>query len=188
MTPKMISRTVMILTLASVVVMMADGAASNAAPSSVDCMTVTATSMLDCVSYISNGSTIAKPQGGCCNGLKLVLNTHPECLCEVAKQGAAFDINITKAATLPTACGIHDAPVSKCGVISPPASAPVVPAVSPSTENAPSTTPATNETTSPTPAPSKSDSKPDSSSSPSFIGVSDSLLIAGLAASLFASF
>ncbi|MQM13323.1 hypothetical protein Taro_046248 [Colocasia esculenta] len=95
------------------------GAATEAgAPSaSVDC-TSTITSLIDCLSYVQNGSKVEKPEGGCCPGLKKVVKTQVSCLCEAFKSSADFAvaINITKALGLPAACGVSTPSVSKCKI------------------------------------------------------------------------
>ena len=90
--------------------------ASAPAPSSVDCTNLIL-SMADCLSFVSNDSTTAKPEGKCCAGLKTVLSTKAECLCEAFKSSARFDIvlNVTKALSLPSVCKIHAPPASNCG-------------------------------------------------------------------------
>ncbi|PWA49827.1 xylogen protein 1 [Artemisia annua] len=57
--------------------------------------------MADCLSYVTAGSTVKKPEGTCCSGLKTVLKTDDaECLCEAFKnsaQLAGVSLNVTKA-------------------------------------------------------------------------------------------
>ncbi|KAL5056184.1 hypothetical protein RYX36_036866 [Vicia faba] len=72
------------------------------APSpSVDCSTLVLT-MADCLSFVTNDSTITKPEGTCCSGLKSVLKTAPSCLCEAFKSSAQFGVvlNVSKALTI----------------------------------------------------------------------------------------
>ncbi|KAG5248515.1 non-specific lipid-transfer protein [Salix suchowensis] len=90
--------------------------ASAPAPS-VDCTNLVL-NMGDCLSFVSNGSTSTKPEGTCCSGLKTVLSTDAECLCEAFKSSAQFGIvlNVTKALSLPSACKIHAPPASNCGL------------------------------------------------------------------------
>jgi len=89
--------------------------ASAPAPS-VDCTTLVL-SMADCLSFVSNDSTSKKPEGTCCSGLKTVLGTDAECLCEAFKSSAQFGVvlNVTKALALPSACKIKAPPASNCG-------------------------------------------------------------------------
>ncbi|KAL5703914.1 hypothetical protein ACHQM5_022407 [Ranunculus cassubicifolius] len=119
-------------------------AVQSAAPAPTqDCSTVILT-MTDCLSYVTSGSTIAKPEGGCCSGLKTVLKTAPECLCETFKNSGQLGIslNMTKALNIPAACGIKSPPMSNCGIslASPPGASPPghSPKKSPKTPKTPS--------------------------------------------------
>ncbi|XP_019181655.1 PREDICTED: non-specific lipid-transfer protein-like protein At2g13820 [Ipomoea nil] len=46
----------------------------------VDCNNIIL-NLADCITFVTNDSTEAKPQGSCCSGLKMVLKTKTECLC-----------------------------------------------------------------------------------------------------------
>ncbi|KAH8521621.1 hypothetical protein H0E87_002601 [Populus deltoides] len=98
---------------------------SAPAPSSVDCTNLIL-SLSDCLSFVSNDSTAAKPEGKCCAGLKTVLSTKAECLCEAFKSSAQYGIvlNVTKALSLPSVCKIHAPPASNCGLAISPSGAP----------------------------------------------------------------
>lgn len=88
-----------------------------AAPApSFDC-SILVLKMAECLTYVSNGSTTTKPEGSCCSGLKTVLNTDAECLCEAFKSSAQFGVvlNVTKAIALPTACKLQASSVPNCG-------------------------------------------------------------------------
>ncbi|OAY32109.1 non-specific lipid transfer protein GPI-anchored 31 isoform X2 [Manihot esculenta] len=96
-----------------------------AAPApSFDC-SILVMKMAECLTYVSNGSTTTKPEGSCCSGLKTVLNTDAECLCEAFKSSAQFGVvlNVTKAIALPTACKLQASSVPNCGCASPSSSA-----------------------------------------------------------------
>ncbi|KAF8411502.1 hypothetical protein HHK36_004054 [Tetracentron sinense] len=166
--------------------------ATSPAPA-VDCSTLIF-NMADCLSFVSSGSSEAKPQGSCCSGLKTVLKADAECLCEAFKNSAQLgvELNVSKALSLPTACGVSAPPFSNCGLsVSPGAAAPVDPPKSSSPKSAPSpkshkssapvlppSTPAsTGGTTSeaPAPVPRTSDA---SLASTSFAAVLVSLVIA----------
>ena len=67
--------------------------------------------MAECISFLSNGSTEEKATPPCCSGFKSVLKTNAECICEALK--SSIDVNLTRAATLPSACQVS-APISKC--------------------------------------------------------------------------
>ncbi|QHO46618.1 Non-specific lipid-transfer protein-like protein [Arachis hypogaea] len=99
----------------------------NAAPApAVDCSSLVLT-MADCLSFVTNGSTTTKPEGNCCSGLKSVLKTAPQCLCEAFKSSAQFGVvlNVTKALALPAACKVSAPSASNCGLSETPAAAPV---------------------------------------------------------------
>ncbi|KAK9715828.1 hypothetical protein RND81_06G192200 [Saponaria officinalis] len=157
-----------------------------AAPPPVDCTSVVLT-MADCLSYVTNGSTTEKPEGGCCSGLKQVLKTDADCLCQAFQQSSQFGVvlNVTKALALPSACGVHAPSATKCGLSVSPAGAPVgvgvAPAGAPSIANAPTTGIGSSETSAPAAPPSKN-------SSPSSTIVSIQLIVAGVAAAFFTSF
>uniref|UniRef100_A0A2P2Q351 Lipid binding protein n=1 Tax=Rhizophora mucronata TaxID=61149 RepID=A0A2P2Q351_RHIMU len=98
----------------------------SAAPSpSVDCSNLIL-DMTDCLSFVTQGSTIAKPEGNCCSGLKTVLSTDAQCLCEAFKNSAQLGVslNVTKALTLPATCKLHAPSVSTCALTVTPAGAP----------------------------------------------------------------
>ncbi|ESQ31489.1 hypothetical protein EUTSA_v10004996mg [Eutrema salsugineum] len=93
----------------------------TAAPApAVDCSTLIL-NMADCLSFVSSGGTDAKPTGSCCSGLKTVLKTDAECLCEAFKSSASLGVtlNITKASTLPAACKLHAPSITNCGSLAP---------------------------------------------------------------------
>ncbi|MED6123797.1 Non-specific lipid transfer protein GPI-anchored 31 [Stylosanthes scabra] len=159
--------------LCAVFILGANGASPshshNAAPApAVDCSSLVLT-MADCLSFVTNGSTTTKPEGNCCSGLKSVLKTAPQCLCEAFKSSAQFGVvlNVTKAVSLPAACKVSAPSASNCGLSEAPASAPGLSpqspaAVSPSSSGgaaAPaSSTTAASEGSSPTPAPAAGNS------------------------------
>ncbi|KAK7400300.1 hypothetical protein VNO78_11505 [Psophocarpus tetragonolobus] len=127
---------------------------------SVDCSALVLT-MADCLSFVTNGSTVSKPEGTCCSGLKSVLKTAPACLCEAFKSSAQFGVvlNVTKAATLPAACKVSAPSATNCGLSETPATAPVgslSPQASPAPEKASdASTPGPVNEVSPAPAPAK---------------------------------
>ncbi|XWS23858.1 hypothetical protein CRYUN_Cryun28dG0051300 [Craigia yunnanensis] len=100
--------------------------------------------MADCLSFLSNDSTEEKPTPSCCSGFKAVLKSNAECFCEALKSNAelSIDVNLTKAAILPSACQVSAPPISKCDV-NPPSTgtpspdSPEMPAV-PGPSNSPS--------------------------------------------------
>lgn len=93
-----------------------DYAQCGSAPApAVDCSSLIL-NMADCLSFVSNGSTVAKPEGTCCTGLKTVLKADAACLCEAFKSSAQLGVvlNVTKASTLPAACKVSAPSVSNC--------------------------------------------------------------------------
>lgn len=94
-----------------------ESASRQAAPApAVDCNNLVL-NLADCLSFVTNGSTEKKPQGTCCSGLKMVLKTDAECLCEGFKNSAQLGVvlNVTKAMALPAACHVSAPSVSNCG-------------------------------------------------------------------------
>ncbi|XP_042462082.1 non-specific lipid transfer protein GPI-anchored 31-like [Zingiber officinale] len=79
-----------------------------AAPSpSPDCSSEVI-NLVSCLSFVQNGSTATRPEAQCCSGLRKVVEEAPDCICHLSSQGQAqgFSINVTKALTLPSDCGI----------------------------------------------------------------------------------
>ncbi|XP_073274345.1 non-specific lipid transfer protein GPI-anchored 31-like [Primulina huaijiensis] len=98
--------------------------AAPAAPApAVDCTSLVL-NMADCLSFVTDGSTLKKPEGTCCSGLKTVLKTDADCLCETFRNSAQLGvtIDVKKAFTLPTACHVSAPSVGNCGPLSPAAS------------------------------------------------------------------
>ncbi|XP_073030524.1 non-specific lipid transfer protein GPI-anchored 31-like isoform X2 [Primulina eburnea] len=110
-------------------------ASSQLAPApAVDCSTLVLT-MVDCLSFVTEGSKLTKPEGQCCSGLKNVLKTKAECLCETFRNSAQLGVklNVSKAATLPAACSVSAPSISNCGSLSPLAISPSSVAGAPAT-------------------------------------------------------
>ncbi|CAK9174261.1 unnamed protein product [Ilex paraguariensis] len=70
--------------------------------------------MVDCLSFLSNGGNETVPEASCCDGFKVVLDTDSECICEALKSSAdlGVSVNMTKAAALPSDCGVSAPPLS----------------------------------------------------------------------------
>ncbi|KAL3504502.1 hypothetical protein ACH5RR_034343 [Cinchona calisaya] len=143
---------------------MAYGAAPAPAPA-VQC-TDLISDMIDCIPFISvSQKAPSNPPATCCSGLKKVLDTNPECICEGIKNSDQMGIiiNLTKAAALPALCYLNAAPLSNCNfttspVPSPgcgPSPAPPTPSPKPPSPTPPATNP---------PSPTPSAMKPPSSS------------------------
>ncbi|KAK2393198.1 Bifunctional inhibitor/lipid-transfer protein/seed storage 2S albumin superfamily protein [Trifolium repens] len=99
----------------------------NAPSPSVDCSLLVIT-MSDCLSFVTNNSTVTKPEGTCCSGLKIVLKSIPSCLCEVFENSAQFGLvlNLTKTLTLPSFCKVSAPSLFNCGLSDAPAPAPAL--------------------------------------------------------------
>ncbi|KAF2299638.1 hypothetical protein GH714_002118 [Hevea brasiliensis] len=91
------------------------------APSTEDDCTTVIYDMIDCVPYLSVGSN-DKLDPLCCEGLKTVIAINPKCICEGLKSSAQLGIvvNMTRAALLPSDCGVHAPPISDCHISLPP--------------------------------------------------------------------
>ncbi|CAK7347100.1 unnamed protein product [Dovyalis caffra] len=148
---------------------------SPAPAPSVDCTDVSF-DMLDCITYLSDGSNVAKPTDSCCAGFEAVLSLDSECLCFALKHSADFGVavNLTRAAALSSLCGVSGPPLSKCGISVPPTGAPATPPSStpvpaPPTESPPSPViepPTNNQPSAPVPAPSNSGDNGGSAAAP----------------------
>ncbi|KAG8079661.1 hypothetical protein GUJ93_ZPchr0007g4416 [Zizania palustris] len=104
------------------VLALACGAASQApAPAagapSADCSS-SLVALTGCLSYITGGSTVAKPPKDCCAGVKSALTSPATvaCLCSAFGQDYGIPINYTRAAALPAACGGDPAALKKCNI------------------------------------------------------------------------
>ncbi|KAK8698763.1 hypothetical protein V6N13_114870 [Hibiscus sabdariffa] len=132
---------------------------SSSSTPTVDCSSLIL-NMADCLPYVSSGSQISKPEGTCCSGLKTVIKTNGECLCEAFKSSASLGLtlNLTRASTLPDACKIPASSFPKCALSLVPTAAP---GVQPSpTAGAPTTGSggASGTALTPAPAPNKAGS------------------------------
>uniref|UniRef100_A0A5K1G0P6 Bifunctional inhibitor/plant lipid transfer protein/seed storage helical domain-containing protein n=1 Tax=Nymphaea colorata TaxID=210225 RepID=A0A5K1G0P6_9MAGN len=86
-----------------------------APPPGPDCYSIVL-AMADCLGFVQNGSTQAKPSAACCDGMKSVLKQGPQCLCLVLRDSGSLGIavNTTKALELPGACGVSAPRISQC--------------------------------------------------------------------------
>ncbi|XP_028753154.1 non-specific lipid-transfer protein-like protein At5g64080 [Neltuma alba] len=119
-----LSKVSLILCVLAIFAVSSDSASDAQAPS-VDCSNLVLT-MADCLSFVSNGSTVNKPEGNCCSGLKTVLKTDAGCLCEAFRSSAQLGVvlNVTKAVTLPAACKVSAPSAANCALSETPAAAP----------------------------------------------------------------
>ncbi|KAK1652386.1 hypothetical protein QYE76_070191 [Lolium multiflorum] len=93
-----------------------DGATGGnvAAPApAVDCSDALI-SLVGCLSYVQEGSTVATPEKTCCSGLKDVVKKEVACLCQAFQGGQDYGValNMTKALQLPAACKVKTPPFS----------------------------------------------------------------------------
>ncbi|GAB4841608.1 hypothetical protein Ancab_022322 [Ancistrocladus abbreviatus] len=93
--------------------------AESMAQSSSSCTTALVT-MSPCLNYISGNES--RPSSSCCSQLASVVNSQPECLCQVINGGGSslgLSINRTQALKLPSACNVQTPSVSRCSASSP---------------------------------------------------------------------
>ncbi|PWA87726.1 plant lipid transfer protein/Par allergen [Artemisia annua] len=77
-------------------------------------------SLSPCLNYITGNTTT--PSSSCCSQLSSVVNSQPQCLCQVLNGGASslgLNINQTQALALPAACKVQTPPTSQCNAGSP---------------------------------------------------------------------
>ncbi|KAA8548305.1 hypothetical protein F0562_004734 [Nyssa sinensis] len=70
--------------------------------------------LLPCLNYLNGTSD---PPDSCCDPLKMVIKSNPECLCSMisikgANEAEQAGINVTEAQQLPGRCGQHVNPIS----------------------------------------------------------------------------
>lgn len=73
--------------------------------------------LLPCLNYLSNQQSGRDPLDSCCDPLKSVIKSNPECLCSMisnqgTKNAERAGINVTKAQELPARCGQRVNPIS----------------------------------------------------------------------------
>ncbi|KAG8364129.1 hypothetical protein BUALT_Bualt19G0094700 [Buddleja alternifolia] len=153
----------LLCTLFSLLLAVTSAAQSAPAPA-VDCSSLVL-NMADCLSFVMAGSTTKKPEGTCCSGLKTVLKSDAECLCEAFRNSAQLGVtlNVTKAMTLPSACHVSAPSVSNCGLSGGGGAAPALSplSVSPAPTSTVAGTPVASvgsNDVAPVPAPGSSDS------------------------------
>ncbi|KAK3190083.1 hypothetical protein Dsin_029644 [Dipteronia sinensis] len=77
-------------------------------------------SLSPCLNYIQGNSST--PSSQCCSQLAIVVQSSPQCLCEVMNGGGSslgIDVNQTQAMALPAACNVQTPPISGCNAASP---------------------------------------------------------------------
>ena len=82
---------------------------------STDCFTAL-TNVSDCLTYVEDGSKLAKPDKGCCPELAGLVESNPICLCQLLGNPNASPVKLdyNKALKLPSVCGVSTPPVSTC--------------------------------------------------------------------------
>ncbi|XP_042441177.1 non-specific lipid transfer protein GPI-anchored 31-like [Zingiber officinale] len=76
-------------------------------------------SVIDCLSYIANGSIVDRPSKACCIGIASVIKgSTTVCLCKSLKEALSYDvpINMTRVLGLPVACSVKAAKIDCSGV------------------------------------------------------------------------
>ncbi|KAH7567789.1 hypothetical protein JRO89_XS07G0149600 [Xanthoceras sorbifolium] len=148
---------------------------SSPAPSPSDCSTVIY-HMASCLSFLGNDSKVTKPDSSCCSGFKSVLHVGFECICTAVNSSARMGLalNMTKANTLPSACGVSAPPLTHCNA-KPPVSPshPSTPAKPPSHPSTPAKPPSHPST--PAKPPSAKTPGPQLAPSPSILSGTDSM-------------
>ncbi|KAF0911183.1 hypothetical protein E2562_007961 [Oryza meyeriana var. granulata] len=109
------SSSLLLLLLSTFAAVRVDGGSAGAPAPAADC-TDALLSLAGCLSYVQEGSTVAKPDASCCSGLKEVVKKEVACLCQAfqGSQNFGVTLNMTKALQLPAACKVKTPPFSKC--------------------------------------------------------------------------
>jgi hypothetical protein len=92
------------------------GSHSPAPAPAVDCFAA-ASSLIDCMGYVSPGSTEKTPSKACCGEVKTAVAnpTTVSCLCTLAgSKDFPVPIDMKRVLALPGACGASNAAFSKC--------------------------------------------------------------------------
>lgn len=109
-------------------------AAPGPAPGISDACLNAVLNMSDCLSYVTNGSTARHPDKPCCPELAGLLDSHPECLCQLLAGGASsygVSVDYKRALALPGICRLTAPPVTACAVFGVPIPPGLVPASAP---------------------------------------------------------
>ncbi|KAK8661145.1 hypothetical protein V6N13_052044 [Hibiscus sabdariffa] len=85
-----------------------------------DCFT-NLLNLSDCLTFVEAGSNLTKPEKACCPELAGLVESSPQCLCQLldkkATAGLGINIDMKRALDLPTVCHVSTPPVSLCSVI-----------------------------------------------------------------------
>ncbi|XP_058096326.1 non-specific lipid transfer protein GPI-anchored 11-like [Magnolia sinica] len=62
--------------------------------------------LIGCIDFVLDGSKVANPSIGCCDGLEEMVNVAPNCICQAFNfaKGFGIAVNMTKAQQLPSLC------------------------------------------------------------------------------------
>ncbi|KAF3322594.1 non-specific lipid-transfer protein-like protein [Carex littledalei] len=111
---------------------------------SLDCTTALL-NLTSCLTYVTSGSNLTRPEKGCCSALAGVLENEVSCLCQLIAGYNNFGIQIdtVRVLELPTICRVNAPPSSLCskagaptGSSSPPSNGPDEPSVPATTAHA----------------------------------------------------
>ncbi|XP_010251646.1 PREDICTED: non-specific lipid transfer protein GPI-anchored 2-like isoform X2 [Nelumbo nucifera] len=115
-----------VVVVAAMVVLMAFSEVRAQAPAPApDCLTKLL-NLSDCLTFVEAGSNLTKPEKNCCPSLAGLVESSPECLCQLLGNANSFGIpvDVSKALKLPSACGVSTPDPSLCSVFGVPISSP----------------------------------------------------------------
>lgn len=111
-----------------------------------DCMTLIY-NMTDCLTYVEHGSNVTKPDKNCCPELAGMLDSKPECLCNLLgnSSDSPVQLDLNRALKLPSICRLQAPSISLCSMIGIPVAAPgaAISAEAPSSTSGMSVAPST---------------------------------------------
>ncbi|WVZ68444.1 hypothetical protein U9M48_017381 [Paspalum notatum var. saurae] len=137
---------VALLALAGPAAAQGPAAAPGPAPGISDACLTAVLNMSDCLSYVTAGSTVRHPDKPCCPELAGLLESHPECLCQLLSGGASsygVSVDYKRALALPGVCRLTAPPVSACALFGVPIPPGLVPAAAPAPMSGSGLSPAT---------------------------------------------
>ncbi|PQP96339.1 non-specific lipid transfer protein GPI-anchored 2 [Prunus yedoensis var. nudiflora] len=100
--------------------------ASAPGPASPDCQTALL-GLVDCLTYVTQGSNLTKPDKPCCPELAGLVKNTPICLCTLlanSSVSSSYGIDVNRALKLPTVCKVQTPPASECALAGIPVGAP----------------------------------------------------------------
>lgn len=95
-----------------------EGPASAPGPASSDCQTALL-GLADCLSYVTPGSKMTKPEKPCCPELAGLVKDNPICLCSLlansnSSNSLGIPVDVNRALKLPSVCKVQTPPASYC--------------------------------------------------------------------------